>query len=296
MTEPLGGDPFAPAPSIPTVESARVSSLTAWIMFVLTAVALVVAIVGRLFPLAVTLDLVALWPLPGVAVLIVLVGRWLPRSARLMAPALLVAWLLVGVVWWSVGSPTPPSASADIVGPVDLPASVALAIVVDGELIVDGGGDLLYTLTNGRRGGSAGAPDVLEAREGDALAMGVVEREDSGWFRSSGWTMRLADSPSWQMDLRAPVVDLDLRTLRVDGIEVHGDGTVFLPRVATEAEAVVSGALVISVPDDVPVTVVGDAAFPTGWTATEDGAASPAEGDFGWVIVVDGPGVQLVDR
>ena len=33
----------------------------------------------------------ALWPLPALALLIVVVGRWLPRSVRLIAPALLVA-------------------------------------------------------------------------------------------------------------------------------------------------------------------------------------------------------------
>ena len=87
MSQDLGGDPFAPDPSIPSVEPARVSALAAWIMSALTAIAFVVAIVGRLFPMAVALDLVALWPLPAIAVLIVLCGRWLPGSVRLIAPA-----------------------------------------------------------------------------------------------------------------------------------------------------------------------------------------------------------------
>lgn len=296
MTEPLGGDPFASSPSASSLEPARVSSLTAWIMFGLTAIAIAVAIVGRLFPFALTLDLVALWPLPGLAVLIVLLSRWLPRAVRLIAPALLVGWLLIGVVWWSVGSPTPPSASADVVGSADLPASVAIAVEVDGELVLGGGADALYSVTPGRRGGSAGAPDVLEASEGEVLAMRVVEREDSGWFRSSGWTMQVSDAPTWEMHLRATDVDLDLRSLRVSGIEVFGDGTVLLPRVAGTAEAVISGNIVVSVPADVPVRVVGEAVVPMGWTATDDGSASPASGTGGWVIVVEGPGVQLVDR
>lgn len=296
MSQDLGGDPFAPDPSIPSVEPARVSALAAWIMSALTAIAFVVAIVGRLFPLAVALDLVALWPLPAIAVLIVLCGRWLPGSVRLIAPALLVVWPIIAAAWWSVGSPTPPSAAADVVGPSDLPASVALAVEVDGELVVGGGGDELYTVTTGRRGGAAGAPDVLEAREAEVLAMGIVEREDSAWFRSSGWTLRVSDAPVWEMHLVAPFVDLDLRSLRVRAIEVLGDGTVLLPRVAGQAEALVSGALVVSVPADVPVEVVGDASVPAGWTTTDDGSSSPTEGEGGWVIVVEGPGVELVDR
>lgn len=294
MTEPLGGDPFA-ATAGPSIEPTRVSALTAWIMSALTAVAVVVAIVGRIFPLAVALDLVALWPLPALAVVVVLVGRWLPRPVRLVAPALLVGWLLLGVVWWSVGTPAPPSSAADVVGPSEVPDHVAIAVTVDGELVVGGGGDVLYEVANGRRGGSAGAPDVLEAGEGQALAMGIVERDDSGWFRSSGWTLSLSDEPVWAMDLRAETVDLDLRSLRLEGIEVHGGGTLLLPRVADIAQAVVAGELVVSVPGDVPVRVVGDASVPADWVVTDDGAASPVDGD-GWVIVVDGPGIELVDR
>ncbi len=295
MTEPLAGDPFSGGPGPDGLEPSRVSALTAWIMTALTAVALTVAIAGRLFPLVVVLDLVALWPLPALGALLVVVGRWLPRSVRLAAPALLVSWLILGVAWWSVGTPEPPSAAANVLGPGEIPAQVALAVAVDGDLSVVGGAERLYEVSVGPRGGSAGVPDVLEARDGDVLAMGVEERADSGWFRTSGWDMRLDDGPIWEMDVRARSVELDLRTLRVGSLAVEGDGTVVLPRVATATEAFVSGTVVVSVPADAPVRVVGAATVPASWTTDDEGASAPVDGE-GWVVVVEGPGVEVVDR
>ena len=295
MTEPLAGDPFSGGPGLDGIEPSRVSALTAWIMTALTAVALTVAIVGRLFPLVVVLDLVSLWPLPALGVLLVIAGRWLPRSVRLAAPALLVSWLILGVAWWSVGTPEPPSAAADVLGPAEVPAHVALAVAVDGDLSIVGGAERLYEVSLGQRGGSAGAPDVLEARDGDVLAMAIEERDDSGWFRTSGWDMRLDDGPIWAMDLRAQLVDLDLRTLRLGSLVVEGDGTVVLPRVATVTEAVVSGDVVVSVPADMPVRVIGVATVPASWATDDEGASAPVDGE-GWVLVVEGPGVEVVDR
>ncbi len=293
---PESGDPFGRGFGR-AVEASEFSSLWAWLMAGLSMVAIGTAIIGRLFPVVMALDLVALWPVPALAVVAALIARLLRLRgvSRVVGPLLLVTWLILGVGWWSTGTPPSPSRAADILGPPQVPAEVALGISLDGELTIGPGSAHVYSVRLARRGGAVGAPDVLEARQDDAMAMTVRERPDSGWYLSSGWDVTLHPAALWRIDATARTVSLDLTGIPIGELQVAGDGTIALGDPVGPVAVHLDGNVEVSVPFGVPVKVVGAAEVPAGWESTDAGATSPTAGE-GYVITVAGQGIRVTER
>lgn len=264
----------------------------------LSMVALGVAIIGRLLPPVLVLDLAALWPLPALAVLVAITVRLVKATGvtQVLAPLLMVTWLILGVGWWWAGAPPSPSRAADITGPSQVPSEVALAIEVDGALKVTADGGHVYSVRMGDRGGMAGAPDVLEARQDEVMAITIQERSDSGWYRSSGWDVTLHPAALWQVEVTATIVDLDLSEIPLRHLQVTGDGTIMLAEPKGLVIVDLQGVLRVSIPAEVPVQVIGDAEVPTGWTITETGATSPTPGEGFLLTTGGGQGIRVVER
>lgn len=297
MTSPVGRDPFEGGFGGPA-EASEFSSTWAWLMAGFTLVALGVAIIGRLLPPVLVFDLVALWPLPAVAILVAFVVR-LARAngvTRVLAPLLLVTWLILGVGWWWVGSPPSPSRAADIIGPPQVPSEVALAIAVDGEVTITVDEDNVYSVRMTDRGGMAGAPDVLETRQDEVMAVTMQERADSGWYRASGWDVTLHPAALWQINVKATVVDLQLSGVPLQHLGVTGDGKIVLGDPTGLVIIDLQGVIDLSIPAGVAVQVVGTAEVPDGWVITDSGSTSPAPGVGFLITTGGGQGIRIVER
>ncbi len=273
------------------------SATRAWLMAVLSVVAVSVAIVGRLFPLVLALDLVALWPIPALAIVLafavaLLGGR---ASSRVLAPLLVVTWLILGVGWWSVGVPPSPSQAANILGPPQVPSEVALAVSLVGELTMSLDPTNVYSISVGQRGGTVGPPDVLEARQDDVMAMTVQERADGAWYRTSGWDVTLHSAALWRIEATATDVSLDLSAIPLQELDVTGNGTISLGQPVGPVPVSLRGTLVVSVPAGTAVEVIGTADVPAGWSTSDSGSASPTPGE-GFIITTGGRGIQVVER
>lgn len=274
------------------------SSTWAWLMAGFSMVALGIAIVGRLLPPVLILDLVALWALPALAVVLAVIVR-LSRAngvTRVLAPLLLVTWLILGLGWWWVGSPPSPSRAADVTGPPQVPSEVALAITVDGKVTISVDEDHVYSVRMGDRGGSAGAPDVLEARQDEVMAVVVRERDDSGWYRSSGWDVTLHPAALWQLEVEATEVDLQLAGVPLRRLGVTADGTVIIGEPVGLVIIDLQGVIDLSIPAGVPVQVVGTADVPEGWTISDTGSTSPNPGEGFLITTGGGQGIRIVER
>lgn len=297
MTSPVGRDPFEGGFG-GTAEASEFSSTWAWLMAGFTLVALGVAIIGRLLPPVLVFDLVALWPLPAFAVLVAIVVR-LARAngvTRVLAPLLLVTWLILGVGWWWVGSPPSPSRAADVTGPPQVPSEVALAIALDGEVSITVGDEYVYSVRMGDRGGMTGAPDVLEARQDEVMAITMQERVDSGWYRSSGWDVTLHPAALWQIHVKATVVDLQLSGVPLQHLGVMGDGRIVLGDPTGLVIIDLQGVLEVSIPAGVPVQVIGSAEVPDGWTTSGTGSTSPTPGEGFLITTGGGQGIRVIER
>jgi hypothetical protein len=293
-------DPFDDGPRrTSSVRTSEVSSLSAWLMAGLSLVAVGVAIVGLLFPTVLGLDLVALWPLPAIALLLALATHLAKARGvlRVVAPLLLVTWLILGVGWWWVGIPPSPSQAANIIGPPQVPSEVAIGISLDGELTIGLDTTNVYSIRVGSRGGTTGAPDVLEARHDDRMAMTVQERSDSGWYRTSGWDVTLHSASLWRIEATATTVDLDLAWIPLRQLGVTAEsGTITLGDPVALVTIDLQGAFEVSVLAGTPVQVVGVAEVPVGWATSATGSSSPTPGDGFLITTSGGQGIRIVER
>ncbi len=300
MSQYADRDPFETGPRRSTsARRGEVSSLSAWLMAGLSLVAVGVAIVGRLFPTVLGLDLVALWPIPAVALLLALVTHLAKArgALRVVAPLLLVTWLILGVGWWWVGSPPSPSQAANVIGPPQVPSEVTFGVTLDGELTIGLDPTNVYAIRVGSRGGTTGAPDVLEARQDDLMAMTVRERSDSGWYLTSGWDVTLHSASLWRIEATATTVNLDLAWIPLRQLGVTaGSGVITLGDPVGLVPIDLDGALEVSVLAGTPVQVVGPAEVPAGWATSATGSSSPTPGDGFLITTGGGQGIRIVER
>jgi hypothetical protein len=218
---------------------------------------------------------------------------------RLMAvPGLLMfTWVVLTLSLHLSQAEWLPSAAAIVTGPSTKVTDTSLRVdLPDGTIrVLSGSPGGAYRVAPLLRGGPAGAPEVLEQDEGASLNTVIVGRDDSQWFRFSGWSLELAVGPRWEVRIDADRIEADLRTLDAAAIELAApDTTAVLGPVTRPATLLVEGTARIEVPPDLPVVVVGAAVVPDGWQAAGDGYKSPADGT-GWTITLgDGAAATIV--
>jgi hypothetical protein len=294
MTEELESVPPSPLPR-PRPSPWPVA---AWLLVLASALVLGVGIYGEVLAPSLVLDLMSLWP--GLTLALLLAGALWPfrrrGPARLAAilPLLVLTWLWGGVALHLAQWELLPSAAADVEGPPGEGTETArLSLEQSGRLSLSATDGLLYMVRMVRRGGPVGIPEAVERLEGGQATVSVVEISGGQWFRSSGWVAELALGPAWDLDLQAAILDVDLRGLRLTRLEAEGRGVIRLPAVEAEVPMVVAGDLVIEVPAEARVVVVGTAQVPEGWEVTDTGWRSPGR-EPGYVITVaDGSQVEI---
>jgi hypothetical protein len=247
------------------------------------------------------LDLLSLWPVPLGALVMagVLVRRGGFKNRLMAVPGLLVfTWILLTVSLHLSGAAWLPSAAAVVDGPSAAGVSTA-SMEVDlggGTLrLTTGEPTVLYRVGPILRGGTTGAPEVLEQTDGSAVNTVVVGRNDSAWFRFLGWSLRLSDVPAWQVEVTAGHILATLGGAEPSDVTLSApDIDVTLGPRTHASSLVLDGTAKVHVPPDLPVVVTGSATVPDGWQATGDGFRSPA-GDGGWTIAVaDGSSVTVM--
>lgn len=256
-------------------------------MTAFTMLALAVSVAGRVLSASLVLDLVALWPLL-VPVVVCLVAMLLRPDGRMAAgaPLVVLTWLLAGLALHLAAWDRLPSSAADVTsdalfGVAEASVTVDLA---EGRLSLEP--DALFTVSMERIGGRTGTPAV-ELVEAEHPGVIVAAGSAGGWFRFGGVMVGLPSGPGWDLELGAPVVELDLVGLDVRSLVVRGDaGTVRLGAVTEATSVVISGPLDVVIPADVAASVTGSARTPSDWTSVGDVSRAPAGGD-GWEIAVE---------
>lgn len=271
------------------------------------------------------------WKLPGVALVVVaaavLIG-WISRSIVIDFLSWWPVWLvLAGVTFWAgdrklgrvrlsglvaiastvmvglfvvghlQGWPILPSSSDDLVGVNDTDIQTAsVSAEVEGDLrVAPGAGGALYTVTPIRWGGKVGVPSAVERLQGDVVSIALAAADEPGWYMFAGWYLDLSPGPSWSLSLSG-AIDADLTQLKVDNLQIDGEGTLSLGVVTQGTPVAISGDFVISVPKDQAVRVIGPAEVPENWIHNVAGTTAPVDGQ-GWVISVpEGSILQIKSR
>ena len=235
---------------------------------------------------SIVVDLIAWWPAWLALALITFLarGRTLGKvRASGLIPLLATAALVVFAVAHVSGWVVMPSASQRLVGPEPDPSlQASLTARIDGEVLVNGGGQFLYQVDPVRRGGTVGVPSAREDTQGLSISVTLEEPTDPGFYAFSGWEITLTSLSLWDLTLEGNV-EADLRDLEITGLELFGEGTVTLDSTDYDAPVGVVGTYELVIDDTVPARVVGEGEVPSTWTQTSDGWASPAPGS-GWVI------------
>ncbi|GBD84151.1 hypothetical protein BMS3Abin02_00539 [bacterium BMS3Abin02] len=276
--------------------------LWAWLMVVLGGVSIAAGIVGGILAPSVILDVVSFWPLlaPVVLVSAALLLWRRTGTSRLgaISPMLLITVLGAAVSLHLLGWSRLPSAAADLTGPgPDAASIVSLKVDLPGRLVLGSGEGALYTIKLDREGGRLGVPEALERGGGEETMFIEVRQRDGGrWFRTNGWTIRLAPQPTWELSLASPDLTVDLRSLDVRSAEFSGSGSVLLGSRGEGMIVVVSGSVVVEVPADALVEVKGAATVPGGWETTSDGYRSTGQGTAIEISVTDGSRAVIKQR
>lgn len=273
--------------------------IAAWLLVVASAAVLAVGIYGRVLAPSLVLDLVSFWPGLLLALLLALAfwplhRRGMGRVAAIL-PLLLLTWMWGGVALHLSEWDLLPSASGDLEGP-------AAGDVLQAHLSVETPGDLhlrpeegpLYRVEVVRRAGTVGIPEAFEQIQGGEATVELLARPPEGWFQTSGWRMTLHPGPSWDLEVQAGRLQVDLRGVRLTGLAIRGDGSVALPAVAEETVVLLAGRLVVVLPRAVPAVVEGSAQAPADWVVTDTGWRSPTGGSGYLIEVVEGSQVRIV--
>lgn len=254
-----------------------------WVLFVVVSVALVAASLTGLLMKAALLDVISFWPAWVLALLISLAlwplrRRGITRIGAVL-PLLLFSWVGAAVSLHLLAWDQLPSASADFSGPGETGISDAsLHLEVNGRLVLDGEATELYDVSVLRSGGQAAPAEALERVDAGFATVELRERESPGWFASAGWRLDLSRVAVWELSLVADEVEADLRGVPVRGLELVGNGTIYLGAPVGDFPVTVSGDVELIVPAGVAVEVEGAAVIPEGWEPTETGARFEAGG------------------
>lgn len=252
-----------------------------------------VAASGRLSR-SIVADLIAWWPVwLGVTLAAVFLRARNVGRFRVAGIVPLVAFFFVLLFTWGhvAGWTIMPSASQRLVGPeIAGYTDASLEAAIDGAIEVQGGGDFLYRVEPVKRGGGIGIPTAAEEVVDSSVSVTLESPADPGLYSYAGWSLTLADTPRWILDLDG-AIDADLTSLTIDRLSLDGEGEIDLGRVDGETVVTVRGSFHLVIPSDLPARVVGEASVPASWTLDSRGATSPVLGT-GWVFEVQ-PGAIL---
>lgn len=233
------------------------------------------------------LDLLAWWPAWLLVILLTLLsGRRRLGKLRLSGLVSLVALGALGafLAGHLQGWALMPSASLRLVGPVADTETAALSARLDGVLVVHGGDGFLYQVSPVRRGGEIGVAEATEEMAEETISVLLTPPPDPGFYRFAGWELALSPQPAWRLSF-AGEVEADLTALRIEELELEGQGSVVLGPALVEGRVTVSGDYQVDVPAGAPVQVEGRARVPASWEQLPDGARSQTDGE-GWLIIV----------
>lgn len=289
------------------VEAPRVKVISIWPIWAWTMVAVVTVVVGLGIGVGVLsktllLDVISFWPAFVVIALIfaALIPRLRKGAPRLSAvlPLLLLTYLGVTVALHVARWDELPSTSADVPGP-------GVAGVTDGRIELDLVGELvvrpadqpeLYRILMLNRGGETGAPSALEIIAEPSASISVGQRDDSSWFQSAGWDVKLSLAVTWEVEAMADRVDIDLAAVSSGGLTVEGDGEVVVGFVRPGSVIELDGTIDLFVRGGDHIDLVGKAEVPDHWSTTGLGRSTPGPSDPFTVIVKEGAIVTVTER
>ena len=284
----------------------RISApLALWAAAGLAAVVLAALVVRDLLLDAFLLDVVSWWPAWAAAGGLWWMGRrrrasgW-PSRAGTAAPLLVLAGLALVAALHLAGWSALPSSAADVDGPSPEPfgAPVGRAVisaVAAGELRLGSGTGGFYRARLLRRGGSVGPPAVSSSTADGVIRLEVRERDDPGWFRSSGWEVAVSPDAAWGVEAAAEVVEGDLSGVRLSSLSLSGNGRLRVGEPVGRVPVRVDGEMVLEVPFRASVEVIGRAEVGPGWEFTADGRRFLGDGPGSYVIVA-GDNARLMVR
>jgi hypothetical protein len=268
--------------------------VAAWAMTGLTLLALVVAVVGNVLSRSVVLDAIALWPLAALAVPAAVVAFRGGKRAALV-PLMILSWLLVTVGLHLSGLAGMPSSAAAIRADLSGFESGRVAISVPSlTLSVEAGP---FAVVPVPVGGAAGPPLVEQVAGSTAIALTVTDDPArSPWFRFGEFRVTLPEDVVWDVRVTVAGFDVDLSQLRLSGGRFQAAiGRLVLGPPGGAVTVEVAGDVEVSVPEGVPVVVVGTTRVPDGWAVSDTGATAPVTGE-GWTIRAVSGSVRIVDR
>lgn len=274
-----------------------------WTAAGLAAVTLAAVTVRDLLLDAFLLDVISWWPVWAAAG-----GLWWTERRRrafgrrsaagTAAPLLVLAGLALVAALHLAGWSALPSSAADADGPWPAPPGAAagqpavsravISAAVPGELRLGSGGDGFYQVRLLRRGGPVGPPAVSSSTADGVVRLEVGERDDPGWFRSSGWRVTVSPDTVWGVEATAQVVEGDLSGVRLSALSLVGDGRLRVGDPHGSVPVRVEGEMVLEVPARASAEVIGRAEVGPGWEFTADGRRFPGDGPGSYVIVAGG--------
>ncbi len=264
--------------------------LMPWVILVVALAGGTITVLSEALSPVLILDVISLWPLlvPIVVLAIVVAIR---RHSVGTLPLYLVSFLVLTVgVHLSEWEALPSSVADTSTGHDPAVESGRLEVSVPAGVlrVGDASPELAYQVKPIRRGGSLGAPSVLEAVDDGAMQLIVIPRDDGGWFKFAGWSIGLDPSVTWDLVVDGPDLEVDLRRIVAGTATVSGGGLVFLGE--GPGTLTLDGSFRV-VAGSGPIEVVGTATVPDDWQQTSTGFIRPVGGSGGWTITVEPGGI-----
>ena len=274
-----------------------------WVGLAVAVAASVGAAYGGLLMRAVLLDILSLWPGLALSLLAMAIRGRMTRSRRTFfrdapaaaTPFVLLTWLVIGLGLHLSGWEALPSSAADLSGP-SVDGSIARAVLdlhTDGQVTLIGNAALLYEVGQMGTGGDIAPARSSEMLAGHEVVVRLEEESDPGWFGSEGWDVSISASPQWSVNIVAGSVEADLTAVRLTSLRVAADGRVRLAEATGDVPVFLGGTLVLEIPADVSVEVIGSAQVGPGWEVTATGKRFEGTGASRFLVEVD-PGSDLV--
>ena len=283
-------------------EKRAAAPLALWAATALSLIVLAALTARDLLLDALWLDLASWWPLWATAGWWWWVGArrraggWRSRAGR-GSPLLVLAGLGLALTLHLAGWSPLPSSAADLSGPPsptgEGPAVISVAL--GGELRLGTAADGFYRVRLLRRGGPVGPPQVLATERDGVVRLEMGEREDPGWFRSSGWEVTVSPGVAWGVEAAAATMEGDLSGARLTALSLVGDGRLRVGEPFGQVPVRVEGEMLLEVPARASVEVIGRADVGPGWDFTADGRRFVGDGPGSYVIVT-GDGARLQVR
>ncbi len=279
----------------PGSEKRAAAPLALWAATALSVIVLAALTARDLLLDALWLDLASWWPVWATAGwwwwmgMRRRAGGWRSRAGK-GSPLLVLAGLGLALVLHLAGWSPLPSSAADVSGPLSPPGEgpAVISVALGGELRLGTAADGFYRVRLLRRGGTA-APPQVSTTEGDGVVrLEMGEREDPGWFRSSGWEATVSPEVPWGVEAAAATVQGDLSGARLTALSLVGDGRLRVGEPFGQVPVRVEGEMLLEVPARASVEVIGRAEVGPGWDFTADGRRFVGDGPGSYVIVTGG--------